>query len=252
MFNNKNFLYRSVFMVSVVGFWLTSITVQAAEHPDFSGSWTNYRAPGGLGSFGATDGELKLNAQAISARDDFLSVTEGTNYGAGNACVGYGMPSSVLGSGGYPMEIIQRPDQLFAIYEAHSEIRRVYIGTEAGDPSTFFPERNGYSSAYWRGDHLIVETTRLKTQVDSRHPHSNQAVIYEDYYLDEALEDGTRVLVNELTMIDPTWLEEPYVTVKRWQEMSDYHVLAYECSEPKWLDEMEVIYEEAGLEMIQD
>ena len=158
----------------------------------------------------------------------------------------------MLRSGGYPMEIIQRPEQLFVIYEAHNEIRRIYIGDEARDPSDFFPERNGYSTAHWEGDRLIVETTRLKTQVDSRYPHSNQATIREEYYLGEPLADGTRVLVNELTMTDPAWLEEPFSTVKRWQAFSDYHVLTYECSEPKWLDEMEGLYREAGLEMVQE
>jgi hypothetical protein len=97
-----------------------------------------------------------------------------------------------------------------------------------------------------------VETTRLKTQVDSRYPHSNEASIREVYYLGEPLEDGTRVLVNELTMTDPLWLEEPFSIVKRWQELPGYHVLTYECSEPKWLDEMEGLYEEAGLDFIQE
>lgn len=227
--------------------------VHAADHPDFTGAWTTYRGPaGGAGAFSAPGGEIELTEEAQKARQDFLSVTEGTNHGAGNSCVGYGMPASMLGSGGYPMEIIQRPEQLFVIYEAHTEIRRIYLGDEAGDPENFFRERNGYSTAHWEGDRLIVETTRLKTQVDTRYPHSNQASIREEYYFGEPLEDGTRVLVAELTMTDPEWLEEPFRTVKRWQEMDDYHVLSYECSEPKWLDEMEALYEEAGLEMVQE
>jgi len=229
-----------------------SLSAPAAEHPDFSGAWTVFRGSGGAGAFSAPRSELKLTEAARKAREEFLSVTQGTNYGSGNACVGYGMPASVLGSGGYPMEIIQRPEQLFVIYEAHSEMRRFYIGDEAGDPETFFPERNGYSIAHWEGDHLIVETTRLKTQVDSGYPHSHQARIREEYYFGEPLADGTRVLVNELTMTDPAWLEEPFATVKRWQELPDYHVLSYECTEPKWLDEMEMLYERAGLEMVQE
>lgn len=224
----------------------------ALAQPDFSGAWTTYRGNGGPGAFAAPGGEIKLTPPAVAAREAFESVTEGTNHGAGNSCVGYGMPASVLGSGGYPMEIIQRPEQLFVIYEAHNEIRRIYIDDEAGDPQNFFPERNGYSTAHWEGDRLIVETTRLKTQVDTRYPHSNQATIREEYYFDTPLEDGTTVLAADLTMTDPLWLEAPFVTTKRWQAMSDYHVLSYECSEPKWLDEMEELYKAAGLEMIQE
>jgi hypothetical protein len=230
---------------------LAATTGVSAQQPDFSGAWTSYRGAGGPGAFRGTRDQPQLTAAAQAAREDFISVTQGTNHGAGNSCVGYGMPASVLGSGGYPMEIVQRPEQLFVIYEAHNEIRRIYIGDEADDPANFFPERNGYSTAQWDGDRLIVETSRLKTQVDSSYPHSDKATIREVYYLAEPLADGTRVLVNELTMTDPEWLEEPFTTTKRWQELSDYHVLTYECTEPKWLDEMEQLYEEAGLEMVQ-
>jgi hypothetical protein len=245
-------LSRGINGALAVGMLAAAAAAQAAELPDFSGAWTTFRGGQGAGAFSAPQGELKLTAEAQAARDDFVSVTQGTNHGSGNACVGYGMPASVLGSGGYPMEIVQRPEQLFVIYEAHSEMRRFYIGDEAGDPETFFPERNGYSTAHWEGDHLIVETTRLKTQVDSRYPHSHAATIREEYYFGEPLADGTRVLVDELTMTDPAWLEAPFKTVKRWQELPGYHVLSYECTEPKWLDEMEALYKEAGLEMVQE
>ena len=248
------FIPRPSFTCSLFGLCLLFAGLSSAvaqDRPDFTGAWSNYRPPEGL-TLVPPPGRVNLNATGQKARDDFVSVTEGTNHGAGNSCVGSGMPGSVLGSGGYPMEIIQRPEQLFVIYEAHNEIRRIYLGEEIGDPEDFFTERNGYSTAHWEGDRLIVETSRLKTQVDSRYPHSNQATIREEYYLDEPLPDGTRVLVNELTMWDPLWLEEPLVTTKRWQEMSDYHVMTYECSEPKWLDEMEMLYEEAELEMVQE
>ena len=242
-----------ILSVSLFGMLLSSIAT-AAERPDFTGAWTTYRGnPGAAGGPSRFMGaELKLTPQAEKARQDFISITEGTNHGAGNSCVGGGMPGSMLGSGGYPMEIIQRPEQVFVIYEAHTEIRRFYIGDEAENPDSFFPERNGYSTAHWEGDRLIVETTRLKTQVDSRYPHSNQASIREEYYIDEPLADGTRVLAADLIMTDPLWLEEPLVTTKRWQALPDYHVLTYECSEPVWLDEMEMLYEEAGLEMVQE
>jgi hypothetical protein len=224
----------------------------AAAPPDFSGSWTTYRGTPLSGAVALVGGEVKLKPEADAARRDYLSITDGTNYSPGNACVGYGMPASMLGSGAYPMEIIQRPDQVFVIYEAHSEMRRFYLGDEIGDPHDFFPERNGYSTARWEGAHLLVDTTRLKTQVDTRYPHSDQAAIHEDYYLGEPLADGSRVLVAELTMTDPAWLQEPFVTIKRWQEMPDYHVLSYECSEPKWLDEMQGLYDGAGLKMVQE
>ena len=50
----------------------------------------------------------------------------------------------------------------------------------------------------------------------------------------------------------PRWLEEPFTTTRRWQELKDYHVKSYECTEPKWLDELDTLFEKAGLEMQQE
>jgi len=61
-----------------------------------------------------------------------------------------------------------------------------------------------------------------------------------------------KILVAEMVMEDPLWLEEPFRATKRWQALDDYHVLTYECTEPKWLDEMEMLYRDAGLEMVQE
>jgi hypothetical protein len=60
------------------------------------------------------------------------------------------------------------------------------------------------------------------------------------------------VLAADIVVEDPLWLEEPYKVTRRWQALADYHVLSYECTEPKWLDEMEQLYEQAGLEMVQE
>ena len=67
----------------------------ALSQPDFSGAWTTYRGNQGAGAFAAPAGEIKLKPEAQAARRDFESVTEGTDHGAGNSCVGYGMPASV-------------------------------------------------------------------------------------------------------------------------------------------------------------
>lgn len=232
---------------------LAASAVIAQDRPDFSGAWTTYRGnPNAAGAAAPPVGQLQLKPDAQAAVDAYRSLIEGTNYSPGNACVGYGMPESMMSSGGYPMEIIQRPEQVLIVYELHNELRRIYLDDEAQDPATFFPERNGYSTAHWEGERLVVETTRLKSQVDTRYPHSHEARIREEYYFDTPTPDGTRVLAADLVLEDPLWLEEPFKATKRWQALDDYHVLRYECTEPVWLDEMEALYKDAGLEMVQE
>jgi hypothetical protein len=238
---------------SIAALLLATSAGLAQEHPDFSGAWTTYRGnPNAAGAAARPTVQLKLTAQAQAAVDTYRGLIEGTDYSPGNACVGYGMPESMMSSGGYPMEIIQRPDQMLIVYELHNELRRIYLEDEARDPATVFPERNGYSTAHWEGTRLVVETTRLKTQVDTRYPHSSEARIREEYYLESPAPDGTRILAVDLVLEDPRWLDEPFVTTKRWQALDDYHVQRYECTEPLWLDDMERLFEGAGLDMVQE
>ncbi|MDX1563474.1 MAG: hypothetical protein R3305_11135 [Gammaproteobacteria bacterium] len=206
----------------------------AQDRPDFTGVWTTYRNPAALGGTNRGGSRPSLTPLAQQKVDAYQAVTQGTNHSPGAYCVGGGMPGSMLGSGGYPMEILQHPDQINIVYEAHKEIRRVYLRELDIDHEEIFPERNGFSVGYWEGDTLVVETDRLVEQVDTAYPHSEQAKIVERYSM--TTEDGRRVLTAEMTMTDPLFLTEPFTTVKRWQEVPGGRLLNYECTEPQWLD----------------
>jgi hypothetical protein len=208
---------------------------QDSERPDFTGVWTTYRSGGGPGAFNRDGGsQIQLTELAQEKVDAYQAVTQGTNHSPGAYCVGGGMPASMVGSGGYPMEMVQHPTQINVTYEAHKEIRRIYIGDHGFDTDAIFHERNGFSVGHWEGDELVVETTHLAEQVDTRYPHSEEARIVERYSLSE--EDGRRVITNRWTMTDPVFLEEPVSGVKRWQELEGGRLLNYECTEPQWLD----------------
>jgi hypothetical protein len=224
------------------------------ERPDFTGVWRNYvPGPGQPGLEGGTSlaaNVPQLTAEGQAKSDAFRALTDGTDYSPGAYCVGAGMPGSMLGSGPYPMEIIHRPEQITAIYEAHTEVRRIFVGDRAAeiDADDVFPERNGFSVARWEGDTLVVETDHLVEQLDSRYPHSDQASIVERYTLStEGMGEGEPdkvVLTAELVMTDPVFLSEPYVTTKRWQQSPGARLMNYECAEPQWLDAIEML--EAG------
>ena len=214
--------------------------------PDFTGVWGNYVAPGGRGGGigGAGGGRGRggggantLTPLAQEKVDAYRAVTANTNHSPGAYCVGSGMPASMSGSGGYPMEILQNPRQINVTYEAHKEIRRIYIGDHGFDPAGIFHERNGFSVGRWEGDTLVVEVTHLTEQVDTSAPHSEEARIVERYTL--SMENGRRVLTNEWTMTDPLFLTAPMTGTKRWTEMVGGRLLNYECSEPQWYDIVE-------------
>jgi hypothetical protein len=231
-------------VASVTGFFLLA-GAPALAQPDFTGVWESYRpangGPPGAGAAAPMQGQIALTPEGQAAVDAFRALTEGTDYTAGAYCVGSGMPGSMLGSGGYPMEIIQRPEQITVIYEAHAETRRLFVGDRAAEinPDDVFPDRNGFSVARWEGDTLVVETDHLVELAEGRYPHSDQAKIVERYTL--GTEGEKTVLTAELSMTDPVFLAEPYVTTKRWQKVPGGRLLPYECTEPQWLDAIEAL-----------
>lgn len=214
------------------------------QHPDFTGVWTSYSDPGAPGGRGGGPA-LSLNAAAQQKVAAYQALVAPTGDTPGGYCLGTGMPGSMLGSGGYPMEIHQRPEQLIIVYEAHNEIRRVYLGDRIVPMADRLPGRNGHSSGRWEGDTLVVETTHLVEQVDQRYAHGNQARIVERYRLEKGAA-GQTVLAAEMTMTDPGFLTAPFTTTKKWARVPNGHLLPYECAEEEWVKHLERLEERAS------
>jgi hypothetical protein len=211
-----------------------------AKTPDLTGVWTTYRGQGGGqrgGQRGGAQAELPYTEEAKRKISEYQALVRPSGDTPGGYCLGTGMPGSMLGSGGYPMEIIQRSDQITIVYEAHNEIRRVYFGNRVIPVGDRLPERNGYSIGRWEGDTLVVETAQLKEQVDQRFAHSEQARIVERYRLSE--EDGTKVLTAEMTLTDPAFYAKPVSETKKWSIVPNGFLMTYECTEPAWQKRLE-------------
>ena len=159
--------------------------------------------------------------------------------------MGYGMPGSMLSSGGYPMEIVQHDDVLLVVYEAHSEIRRIFLKNKTPDKD-LFPDRNGYSFGHWEGDKLVVETTHLKEALDQRQfPHGDKARIVEEYELVRN-DDGGKTLEARMTLTDPEFYTEPVTADKKWSFLPNGRLLPYECNEPAWEEHVEQLRQQAS------
>jgi hypothetical protein len=237
-------------------------SAHAEERPDFTGIWRSARPARPPAT--ATGNAAQANPPAATARnrgwpavtplkpeakakvDEYRALVAEGEHTPGEFCLGAGMPSSMLGSGGYPMEIIQRPEQITIIYEAHTELRRIYTGGQKFNLDDIFPSRNGFSIGRWEGDTLVVETSKLKEQVDTVAPHSEQAHIVERYRMSKD-ESGRRILTAELTMTDPGFYTAPVTVTKTWQEADPgTFMIYYECNEPDWLDFLDKLREEAA------
>ena len=220
-----------------------AIAGAASAAPDFTGVWGNYRAPGAAApQRGAAQAPLPLKPEAKAKVDAYHALVDPRGETPGGFCLGTGMPGSMLGSGGYPMEIVQHENLILVVFEAHAEIRRIYLGERASE-GDLFPDRNGYSFGRWEGDKLIVETTHLKEAVDQgRYPHSENAKIVEEYTL-AVSDDGTKVLTSKMTMTDPDFYTQTITAEKKWQLQPGVRLLPYECNEPLWEEHLERLRE---------
>ncbi len=213
--------------------------------PDLTGVWAS---ADGAGRRDAAPPVLPLRPDAKQRHDAFNRIVDPTGDTPGGVCLGAGMPAAMLGAGGYPMEIIQRPEQLTIVYELHGETRRVYFGDRNAPQQDRVPGRNGYSSGRWEGETLVVETDNLVEQLDQRTtPHSASATLVERYRLDGTDAQGRRLLVAELTMTDPAFYTGPVKLTRRWAQVPNGRLLPYDCNEEFWQARLEELSEKAGV-----
>jgi hypothetical protein len=221
-----------------------------ASPPDFTGVWTTADGAGNRSTSGAAGTLVPLRPEARQRHDAFNRLVASTGDTPGGVCLGAGMPAVLLGGGGYPLEIIQRPEQITIIYELHGETRRIYFGDRNVSEQNRVPGRSGYSSGRWEGEVLVVETNNLVEQLDQRTtPHSGEALIVERYKLDGADAQGRRLLVAEVTLTDPEFYTEPVKLTRRWAQVPDGHLLPYECNEELWRDRIDMLAEKAGVKV---
>jgi hypothetical protein len=215
----------------------SSVSAQSAVgRPDFTGVWTWNLSEGEnpVQTLRAQAENLPYTGAARPRIEEYQEMARLSLENPGSMCVQFGMPQAMLFSGGYPMEIIQRPEQITVIFEAYSEVRRIFMEPHPYRAEDEWPSLIGFSSGHWEGDTLVVVTSRLKEQLSGQFPHSADAVIEERYRL-EVRDDGTPVIVNDWKMTDPAFYTEPVERQREWKPLSENrHLHEYACMEDQW------------------
>jgi len=236
---------RRIVFAALLAAFSSAAPLPAQAPPDLTGVWTDYVEPrppnAPAGGQGGLAPNLPFTDEARRKSDAYRKLVSATGDTPGGFCLGPGMPSIILGGATYPMEIVQRPEQITILYELHNDVRRIYFGARNAPEADRLPFRNGYSTGRWEGDTLVVETTHLVEQVDARYPHSAQARVVERYSLTTGAK-GERVLVIDFTMTDPLFYTKPVTGQKKWMAVPNGHILPYDCAEEGWrrrLEELE-------------
>jgi hypothetical protein len=224
------------------------VFIAEAQQPDFTGLWETYRDPAqGRGSgFGGARPNLPLTEEGRRRVEEYGVLAGPTRLNGATFCADYGDPAMMSLPGAYPIEFIQKPDQLTIIYEVNNETRRIYIGDRQLPPPQRLPSRAGYSAGHWEGGVLVVETTDLLDGQDQPgNPFSEQARIAERFSLEEA--NGTKILRYQATITDPVYYTEP-VKIERRYQAYDGFIIPYGCQDELWYELLDLRREqvEAG------
>ena len=219
----------------------------AAEHPDLSGVWMAFAVENpDAAARRATRPRGKPWLDEFAAQ--FSSIPE-----TGAWCYGTGMPSVMLSTVSYPIEIVQHASRLVMLAELEMQVRRVYLDGRA-HPDDFLPTGVGHSVGTWDGDTLVIDTTLLSEWQVRPWPRTEQTHIVERVYLTKLGDITARatgfvasvekpinddVLVVEMTLTDPMLYAGPQRRTAYFQRMSDTATLEYACSAEHWLEELE-------------
>jgi hypothetical protein len=216
---------------------LAGATVLAAEadHPDFTGLWRAHRIPGQAraSGFGGPRAGLPLTEEGKRRIAEYQKLLGPERANPAAYCVDYGVPTMMELPGGYPIEFIQKPDQLTIIYEVENETRRVYIGRHL-DPEKRLPSRDGYSEGHWEGNVLVVKTTDMLDGEDQgAHPHSDKATIEERFSLEKD-DKGTKLIDYQATITDPVYYTEPVKIERKYEPLVNGFIIPYRCPDEFW------------------
>ncbi len=219
--------------------------VTAMGTTDFSGVWTwNMKAGDNpVQPLNEAAANLPYSPEMKPRIEEYRAMAKLSLENPGSMCVQFGMPEAMLFSGGYPMEIIQRAEQVTMIFEAYSEVRRIFMEPHAYKAADEWPSLIGFSSGHWEGSTLVVHTSRLKEQLSGHFPHSEDAQIDERYQL-LTQKDGSKILVNDWTLSDRAFYSQPVKRHREWKPLGkDRHLVEYACMEDQWTERESTLLE---------
>lgn len=204
-----------------------SLPAAAQTPPDLSGVWMPVTGPGNTVIFPRAAWPFTAQGQAIfdAFEADFDQDRDSPEF----FCVQPGMPMTMAAAAPFPVEIIQREQDVTLYFEAYNQYRKIFIEGHPR-PEPILASRVGYSVGQWEGEELVVHTDHLAERTLGRAIMSGDATISERIRV-EAAADGSRLLIDEIVFHDPATYSEDIQMRGVWREASDTPIMEYVCTE---------------------
>lgn len=146
-------------------------------------------------------------------------------------CLPHGVPR--LLNAAQPIHILQKPKQVTVLYQANHQSRQFYIDDPIPSADNMpDPNYDGYSSAKWDGNALVVNTYSLNALTwmdDMGMPHGEKLTVVERYELTSP--DTLRV---KLTLTDPETFTAPWDAQLTYKRQPNLRFKEDVCAEKLW------------------
>ena len=144
------------------------------------------------------------------------------------SCLPAGIPLLTISSAAYPLKIVQQPDLIVILYEWFGEVRQVFLDgrTVPANPN---PTWLGYSTAWWDGDTLVVDTTGFngKAWLDAAgHPATEALRITERYQRRDVGHLDVTLRIDDVKAYT-----RPWVVTLHLHLLPDTELLEFVCNE---------------------
>ncbi len=155
--------------------------------------------------------------QMEESNEEVLSGKRGLPFAAQSVCYPGGVPGQLL-TPAEPFYFIQKPDEVWMIWQRDHMVRRIYLTDKHSE--TVKPSWFGESIGHYESDGaLVVDTIGLSAHLSFldwyRTPHTEKEHVVERYKLSA---DGNR-LEALVTVEDPDAFNEPLYMVQRWRKV---------------------------------
>jgi hypothetical protein len=229
-----------------------SATVAVSDPRDFSGVWMNRNAPAerlleqqkeaasGKPAVRRTNQSVRAPPPPPPLTPAYMKLYEKIRAAARgespDASLGRLSPTSaadcywqgMVTNMGYPfpMEYLQTPGRITILFEAESQVRRIWMdGRKQPGGGDLQYTYNGNSIGHWEGNTLVVDTVGLRADtLFFGMPHSDETRIVEHIKKIDA-----NTLQDEMTITDPKALSKPVSRTLTYDHKPDWQIGEYSC-----------------------
>jgi len=214
----------SVFVRWSVGTALLGVSLSGFANgtaPDISGVWS--RSAADVAAPAAVPPLKKKYLAAYAAVRKRAAAKRGQDSDAPEKCWVEGMPTVMAARA--PLEILQTPGQVTVLAEYMAQTRRILLDENPPAEADVNPGYMGISVGKWNGDTLEVETIGIREDVRYEGmPHSGKMKILEKIRL-----TAPDQLQDEMTLVDPRTLTQPYHLTFIYKKEAQHRVMEYPC-----------------------